>query len=155
MGSEQDSVLTTNSLNPKKLPTAHCPLPTAEQTVAMADKLYEAYHNVFEEILELEWRCARVTPWFMAQEGMVDTCKTPQKIKEGTCGCGERVGTTDYEAYLPLQRQLARVPEREHQRRQVPRWVQREDPERRRLLVRLLWHRARTLDSGVFSPERA
>lgn len=76
-------------------------LGTAEQTVAMADKLYEAYHTVFEEILDLEWRCAKVTPWFMAQEGMVDSCKTPQKIEEGTCGCGERVGTTDYEAYLP------------------------------------------------------
>jgi len=76
-------------------------LGTAEQTVDMADKLHDAYHRVFEEILELEWRCARVTPWFMAQEGMVDTGKTPQTVEGGACGCGERVGTTDYEAYLP------------------------------------------------------
>jgi seryl-tRNA synthetase len=76
-------------------------LGTAEQTVAMADRLHEAYHQVFEEILELEWRCARVTPWFMAQEGMCDTGKSPQALDGGTCGCGERVGTTDYEAYLP------------------------------------------------------
>jgi seryl-tRNA synthetase len=76
-------------------------LGTAEQTVAMADKLHEAYHHVFEEILELEWRCARVTPWFMAQEGMIDAGKSPQTIDGGACGCGERVGTTDYEAYLP------------------------------------------------------
>ena len=76
-------------------------LGTAEQTVDMADKLHDAYHRVFEEILELEWRCARVTPWFMAQEGMVDTGKTPQTIEGGACGCDERVGTTDYEAYLP------------------------------------------------------
>lgn len=76
-------------------------LGTAEQTVAMADKLHEAFHSVFENILELEWRCARVTPWFMAQEGMIDTGKTPATVAGGTCGCGERVGTTDYEAYLP------------------------------------------------------
>jgi seryl-tRNA synthetase len=76
-------------------------LGTAEQTVAMADRLHEAYHHVFEEILELEWRCAKVTPWFMAQEGMVDTGKIPQTVEGGACGCGERVGTTDYEAYLP------------------------------------------------------
>ena len=76
-------------------------LGTAEQTVDMADRLHEAYHHVFEEILELEWRCARVTPWFMAQEGMVDAQKALQTAGEGTCGCGERVGTTDYEAYLP------------------------------------------------------
>lgn len=76
-------------------------LGTAEQTVELADKLHEAYHQVFEEILELEWRCARVTPWFMAQEGMIDTGKAPQNIDTCACDCGERVGTTDYEAYLP------------------------------------------------------
>jgi seryl-tRNA synthetase len=62
---------------------------TAEQTRQMAEELHRAYTRVFNELLELEWRCARVTPWFMAQEGMV-----------GPCGC-ESVGTTDYEAYLP------------------------------------------------------
>jgi seryl-tRNA synthetase len=68
-------------------------LGTAEQTVEIADKLHEAYTHVFEDILELEWRSARVTPWFMAQEGMVGG--------EAACGCGERIGTTDYEAFLP------------------------------------------------------
>lgn len=68
-------------------------LGTAEQTVRMADDLHQAYRRVFEEILELEWRCAQVTPWFMAQEGMISG--------EGSCGCGSRIGTTDYEAYLP------------------------------------------------------
>jgi seryl-tRNA synthetase len=68
-------------------------LGTAEQTVDIAEQLHSAYHRVFEEILELEWRSARVTPWFMAQEGMVGG--------ESSCGCGERIGTTDYEAYLP------------------------------------------------------
>ncbi|MDD1651856.1 MAG: serine--tRNA ligase [Methanomicrobiales archaeon] len=64
-------------------------LGTAAQTGDMAEQLHRAYHDVFEEVLELEWRSARVTPWFMAQEGMV-----------GACGC-ETVGTTDYEAFLP------------------------------------------------------
>ncbi|HVP25835.1 MAG TPA: serine--tRNA ligase [Methanomicrobiales archaeon] len=62
---------------------------TVEQTTRMAEDLHRAYSRVFNEMLELEWRAARVTPWFMAQEGMV-----------GACGC-ESVGTTDYEAYLP------------------------------------------------------
>jgi len=68
-------------------------LGTAEQTVDIAEKLHRAYHRVFEDILELEWRSAKVTPWFMAQEGMVGG--------ESSCGCGSRIGTTDYEAYLP------------------------------------------------------
>jgi seryl-tRNA synthetase len=62
---------------------------TVEQTTRMAEDLHRAYSKVFNEMLELEWRAAKVTPWFMAQEGMV-----------GACGC-ESVGTTDYEAYLP------------------------------------------------------
>jgi seryl-tRNA synthetase len=62
---------------------------TVEQTKRIAEELHRAYSRVFNELLELEWRAAKVTPWFMAQEGMV-----------GACGC-ESVGTTDYEAYLP------------------------------------------------------
>jgi seryl-tRNA synthetase len=62
---------------------------TVDQTVKMAEELHKAYTRVFNELLELEWRCAKVTPWFMAQEGMV-----------GACGC-ETIGTTDYEAILP------------------------------------------------------
>lgn len=71
-------------------------LGTPDQTIGIADRLHEKYTKVFEELLELEWRCARVTPWFMAQEGLVDTTGTA-----GECGCGERIGTTDYEAILP------------------------------------------------------
>jgi seryl-tRNA synthetase len=70
-------------------------LGTAEQTVEIADRLHQTYVRVFEDILELEWRCARVTPWFMAQEGMIET------EDSCGCGCGSRIGTTDYEAYLP------------------------------------------------------
>ncbi|HIH04406.1 MAG TPA: serine--tRNA ligase [Methanoregulaceae archaeon] len=65
-------------------------LGTPEQTVETADLLHERYRRLFDEVLELEWRSARVTPWFMAQEGML-----------GGEGASERIGTTDYEAYLP------------------------------------------------------
>ncbi|MDD1675310.1 MAG: serine--tRNA ligase, partial [Methanomicrobiales archaeon] len=46
-------------------------LGTCDQTVKMAESLHDAYRHVFNDLLELEWRAARVTPWFMAQEGMV------------------------------------------------------------------------------------
>jgi seryl-tRNA synthetase len=64
-------------------------LGTVDQTVALSDRLHDTYTRVFEEILELEWRCARVTPWFMAQEGLVGVSES------------ERVGTMDYEAFMP------------------------------------------------------
>ncbi|MDD1719841.1 MAG: serine--tRNA ligase [Methanoregulaceae archaeon] len=76
-------------------------LGTAEQTVGIADRLHEAYMRVFENILELEWRCARVTPWFMAQEGMVGTAQDTITTPSETACCADRVGTTDYEALLP------------------------------------------------------
>jgi len=62
---------------------------TVDQTVKMAEELHKAFTKVFNELLEIEWRCAKVTPWFMAQEGII-----------GPCGC-ESVGTTDYEGILP------------------------------------------------------
>lgn len=65
-------------------------LGTPEQVVEMADRLHAAYKRLFDEVLDLEWRSAKVTPWFMAQEGMLN----------GE-GVNERIGTTDYEAYLP------------------------------------------------------
>jgi seryl-tRNA synthetase len=64
-------------------------LGTVEQTCEVAEQLHQAYKHVFEDLLGLEWRSAKVTPWFMAQEGLV-----------GECGC-EAIGTTDYEALLP------------------------------------------------------
>jgi seryl-tRNA synthetase len=64
-------------------------LGTVDQTVKVADSLQRAYLHVFDDLLELEWRSARVTPWFMAQEGMT-----------GCSGC-DSIGTIDYEAYLP------------------------------------------------------
>ncbi|NLI62852.1 MAG: serine--tRNA ligase [Methanosarcinaceae archaeon] len=62
-----------------------------EQTVDVADKLHEQYMKIFNDILQLKWRKAWVTPWFMAQEGLVGLSNE------------KRVGTTDYEAPLPYK----------------------------------------------------
>lgn len=64
-------------------------LGTREQTLSEAERLKERYKHIFEDILELRWRMAWVTPWFMAQEG-----KTGLAEMQGA-------GTVDYEAVLP------------------------------------------------------
>lgn len=64
-------------------------LGTREQALNEAERLKERYKHIFEDILELRWRMAWVTPWFMAQEG-----KTGLSEMSGA-------GTVDYEALLP------------------------------------------------------
>ena len=64
-------------------------LGTREQTIAEAERLKTCYRHIFEDILELRWRMAWVTPWFMAQEG-----KSGLSEMSGA-------GTVDYEAVLP------------------------------------------------------
>ncbi len=59
------------------------------QVLEEAEKLKGCYKHIFEDILELHWRTAWVTPWFMAQEG-----KTGLSEMSGA-------GTVDYEAVLP------------------------------------------------------
>ncbi len=60
-----------------------------DQVKEEAEKLKECYTRIFEEILELRWRMAWVTPRFMAQEGK-------SGLSEMT-----GAGTVDYEAILP------------------------------------------------------
>ncbi len=62
---------------------------TQDQVKEEAERLKACYKKIFEEILELRWRMAWVTPWFMAQEG-----KTGLAEMSGA-------GTVDYEAILP------------------------------------------------------
>ncbi len=66
-------------------------LGTPEQVLDEAKKLERSYARVFNSILDLEWRMARVTPWFMAQEGFTEELSD------------RKVGTIDYEAYLPYR----------------------------------------------------
>jgi len=64
---------------------------TREQLLDLRKKFLEKYKHVFNKILDLEWRMAWVTPWYMAQAG---------KIKdEGT----QDTGTIDFEAYMPYR----------------------------------------------------
>jgi seryl-tRNA synthetase len=64
-------------------------LGTRKQALSEAERLKERYKYIFEHILELQWRMAWVTPWFLAQEGEIGLADT-----EGS-------GTVDYEALLP------------------------------------------------------
>jgi len=70
-------------------------LGTREQVGQTAQDIMAAYKRIFEETLELEWRQARVTPWFMAQEGMAGTDDAPE------------IGTTDFEGRLPYRKGTA------------------------------------------------
>jgi seryl-tRNA synthetase len=63
----------------------------SDQVNKAAQELEKRYAHIFNDILDLEWRIARVTPWFMAQEGLIDTSSD------------RSVGTVDYEAYLPYR----------------------------------------------------
>jgi seryl-tRNA synthetase len=60
-----------------------------EQVIEHSKVLQEKYRLIFDKILDLEWREAWVTPWFMAQEGMHGLSEAKE------------VGTVDYEAVLP------------------------------------------------------
>ena len=60
-----------------------------EQVIEHSKALRDTYRRIFTEFLDIEWREAWVTPWFMAQEGKAGLAE----LKE--------VGTVDYEAILP------------------------------------------------------
>ncbi|HDO19578.1 MAG TPA: serine--tRNA ligase [Thermoplasmatales archaeon] len=64
-----------------------------EQLIELRDKLIERYKHVFNNILDLEWRMAWVTPWYLQQAG---------KVEEEGYGEGV-IGTMDFEAYLPYR----------------------------------------------------
>ena len=62
-----------------------------EQLLKLRDKLLERYKHVFNDICDLEWRMAWVTPWYMQQAG---------KIGETS---EQDTGTIDFEAYMPYR----------------------------------------------------
>ncbi len=64
---------------------------TPEQVVAHSEDMQKRYMHIFNDILDLEWRTAWVTPWFMAQEGLAGLANET------------RVGTIDYEAVMPYR----------------------------------------------------
>ncbi len=60
-----------------------------EQVIKHAKQLQGGYRRIFEDFMDIEWREAWVTPWFMAQEGKAGLAESKE------------VGTTDYEAVMP------------------------------------------------------
>ncbi len=64
---------------------------TKEQLLELREKLIERYKHVFNSILDLEWRMARVTPFYMQQAGMLGMEESEAK------------GTIDFEAWLPYR----------------------------------------------------
>ncbi len=66
---------------------------TPEQLLDLREELLKRYAHVFDTILELEWRTAWVTPFYMQQAGAVGVEDAQERIK----------GTIDFEAYLPYR----------------------------------------------------
>lgn len=64
-----------------------------EQLLELREGLLKRYAHVFDTILELEWRTAWVTPFYMQQSGGVGVEDAQERIK----------GTIDFEAYLPYR----------------------------------------------------
>ena len=64
-----------------------------EQLIKLKEKMIDRYKFVFNEILDLDWRIARVTPFYMQQAGVVGIDDEFEKDK----------GTIDFEAYLPYR----------------------------------------------------
>ncbi len=64
---------------------------TKDQLLDLKEKLIERYKHVFEEVMDIEWRMAKVEPFYLQQaEG---------EKKEEESG----LGTIDFEAYLPFR----------------------------------------------------
>jgi len=64
-----------------------------EALVAFREKLLDRYSRVFNDVLELDWRTAWVTPFYMQQSGRVGVEDAQARVK----------GTIDFEAYLPYR----------------------------------------------------
>jgi len=65
---------------------------TREQLLDLREKLLERYKHVLNNIFDLEWRMAWVTPWYMQQAGKI-----------GDASAQQDTGTIDFEAYMPYR----------------------------------------------------
>ena len=64
---------------------------TRDHLLKIREQLLERYKHVFNDIFDLEWRMAWVTPWYMQQAGKIGD--------EGT----QDTGTIDFETYMPYR----------------------------------------------------
>jgi seryl-tRNA synthetase len=92
---------------------------TREQLLTLRQKLLSRYMHVFNEIFELEWRLASVTPWYLQQAGKVsaqnDLENSTKKsslppLNNNTESLSHNLlldvpetGTMDFEAYMPYR----------------------------------------------------
>ncbi len=66
-----------------------------EQVVDIRNKLLEKYEYFMDKVLDLEWRWAWVTPWFLVHAGETEEMDEQIDIN--------KPGTIDFEAYLPYK----------------------------------------------------
>ena len=66
---------------------------TPAQLADLRARLLERYAHVFDDILELDWRTAWVTPFYLQQSGGVGLEDEEERVR----------GTIDFEAYLPYR----------------------------------------------------
>jgi len=64
---------------------------TKKQLLDLREKMLKRYKYVFNNIFDLEWRMAWVTPWYMQQAGEIGDEST------------QDTGTIDFEAYMPYR----------------------------------------------------
>lgn len=70
-----------------------------DQIKEVAQKIRVRFRKIFDEILDLEFREAWVTPWWTSQEGGIEEKDQPM-ISLDTF---DQKGTIDFEVYLPYQ----------------------------------------------------
>ena len=63
---------------------------TKKHLLELRERLMERYRHVFSEVLDLEWRMARVAPFYLQQAGIHDEAQADQ-------------GTIDFEVWLPYR----------------------------------------------------
>jgi seryl-tRNA synthetase len=74
---------------------------TRDQLGKLREEMIERYSHVFNDILDLEWRMAWVSPFYLQQAGMAggeDEEGATEPVPDA-----HREGTIDYEAYLPYR----------------------------------------------------
>jgi seryl-tRNA synthetase len=71
-----------------------------DQLGQLREGMIDRYRHVFDDVLELEWRMAWVSPFYLQQAGMAggDEEDEAEPVSEA-----HREGTIDYEAYLPYR----------------------------------------------------
>ncbi len=71
---------------------------TRDQLGELREGMIERYRHVFDEVLELEWRMAWVSPFYLQQAGVAGDEGEGEPVPDA-----HREGTIDYEAYLPYR----------------------------------------------------